>query len=318
LVHSTVRPFVYSPWVQPRRQFSIIKENNTSYNAQQAKRDTIDHDRLFKELIRVFFREFVELFFPDAHAAIDYSEVHFLDQEVFTDVTTGEKRRIDLLVQVKLKGEPTAIIVHVENQAYRQQEFNERMFVYFSRLYEKHRMKILPIAVFSHGDKRIEPDGFEVTFPFHDVLKFSFYKLELHQHDWRKYIKQDNPTAAALLCRMKYSQEERVQVKKEFLRMLVRLQLDPARTQLVVGFFDQYLKLNEEEEKQLKEEIQELNPQETEEIFRIETSWERRGRIEGNIEGKIEVARRMLASGMSLENIMRFTELPRDVIEKQL
>jgi predicted transposase/invertase (TIGR01784 family) len=99
---------------------------------------------------------------------------------------------------------------------------------------------------------------------------------------------------------------------------------------LVVGFFDQYLKLNEEEEKQLKEEIQELNPQETEEIFRIETSWEQRGKIEGKIEGiiegeikgeingKIKVARRMLASGMSLEDIMRFTELPRDVIEKQL
>jgi predicted transposase/invertase (TIGR01784 family) len=80
------------------------------------------------------------------------------------------------------------------------------------------------------------------------------------------------------------------------------------------------------EEKQLKEEIQELNPQETEEIFRIEKSWEQKGKIEGKIEGiiegeingKIKVARRMLASGMSLEDIMRFTELPREVIERQV
>ncbi len=61
-----------------------------------------------------------------------------------------------------------------------------------------------------------------------------------------------------------------------------------------------------------------------EEIFRIETSWEQKGKIEGKIEGiiegkiegKIEVARRMLASGMSLEDIVRITELPRDVIER--
>jgi hypothetical protein len=305
-----------------------MREKEAPYKAKKTKpkRDMIDHDRLFKELIRVFFREFMELFFPNVHEAIDDSDVHFLEQEMFTDVTKGETRRIDLLVQVKLKGEPTAIIVHVENQAYQQQEFNDRMFVYFSRLYEKHRMKILPIAVFSHGGKKIEPDVFEVTFPFHEVLKFSFLKVDLHQRPWRQYIKQDNPTAAALLCRMKYTKAERVQVKKEFLRMLVRLQLDPARMQLVVGFFDQYLKLNEEEEKQLKEEIQELNPQETEEIFRIETSWERRGRIEGIIEGeikgeingKIKVARRMLASGMPLEDVIRFTELPREVIEEQL
>ncbi|WP_338835715.1 hypothetical protein [Neomoorella thermoacetica] len=41
---------------------------------------SIDHDRLFKELLTTFFREFMELFFPEAHALIDYSDTRFLTQ----------------------------------------------------------------------------------------------------------------------------------------------------------------------------------------------------------------------------------------------
>jgi hypothetical protein len=39
-----------------------------------------------------------------------------------------------------------------------QHNFNERMFIYFVRLSEKYRRKILPIAILSHDSKRTEPD----------------------------------------------------------------------------------------------------------------------------------------------------------------
>lgn len=91
----------------------------------------IDHNRLFKELIRTFFAEFMELFFP------------------------------------------------------------ERMFLYFSRLFGKYR---------------------------------------------RSYIKQNNPVAAALLSKMGYNKKERVQVKMECLRMLLRMKLDPARMHMITVY----------------------------------------------------------------------------------
>jgi len=59
----------------------------------------IDHDRLFKELLTNFFREFMEAFFPQADRLLDYSYLEFLTQEVFTDVTAGEKKYIDILVK---------------------------------------------------------------------------------------------------------------------------------------------------------------------------------------------------------------------------
>jgi hypothetical protein len=107
----------------------------------------IDHDRLFKELIQTFFEEFILLFFPEMYDYIDFQHLSFLSEELFTDVTAGEKYRVDLLVETKLKGEDGLIIVHIENQSYVQPSFPERMFIYFSRLFEKYRTKIVPIAV---------------------------------------------------------------------------------------------------------------------------------------------------------------------------
>ena len=52
----------------------------------------IDHDRLFKELLSTFFIEFIELFFPNVMNYLEPDSVTFLDKEVFTDVTKGDRR----------------------------------------------------------------------------------------------------------------------------------------------------------------------------------------------------------------------------------
>ncbi|GAA3883942.1 hypothetical protein GCM10022628_01730 [Anoxybacillus suryakundensis] len=175
---------------------------------------SIDHDRLFKELIQTFFEEFIVLFFPTMHEHIDFQHVSFLSEELFTDVTAGEKYRVDLLVETKLKGEDSLIIVHIENQSYVQPSFPERMFIYFSRLFEKYRKHIVPIAVFSYDTIRDEPSTFTLQFPFGHVLDFHFFTVELRKQNWRNYIRQDNPIAAALLSKMGYTESERVELKK--------------------------------------------------------------------------------------------------------
>lgn len=76
------------------------------------------HDQLFKELLRAFFSEFLELFYPEVAARLDFTRVTFLDKEVFTDVPEGSRRELDLLAQVcTLDGEPKLILIHVEVQA---------------------------------------------------------------------------------------------------------------------------------------------------------------------------------------------------------
>ncbi|WP_425464814.1 Rpn family recombination-promoting nuclease/putative transposase [Paenibacillus piri] len=257
------------------------------------------------------------LFFPQIYEAIDFNHVVFLSEEVFTDIVEGEKRRVDMLIETRLKEQPALIIVHLEAQAYYQTAFAERMFVYFSRLFEKYRCRILPIAVFSYDAAKEEPDAFRLEFPFMRVLDFQFKTVELRKNNWRDYIKQENPVAAALLSKMGYNEDERVQVKKEFLRMLIRLELDPAKIHLIACFFDTYLILNEAEKRQLHKEITLLHPREEERIMELKTAWEEdaelagklkgkiEGKIEGRLEGMIELIRKYMAAhfGESLHDI---------------
>jgi predicted transposase YdaD len=78
----------------------------------------IDHDRLFKELITTFFWDFLELFTPTVLEYIAQKSVDFLPEETFTDVTSGEKRKIDILAKVKYQGKDTCFVIHIENQSY--------------------------------------------------------------------------------------------------------------------------------------------------------------------------------------------------------
>ncbi|MEM6752032.1 MAG: Rpn family recombination-promoting nuclease/putative transposase, partial [Cyanobacteria bacterium P01_C01_bin.38] len=207
---------------------------------------TIDHDRLFKELISTFFIEFLELFLPLVARDIDRDSIQFLPQEVFNDVTSGEKKEIDLLVKVKYRQQDAYFLIHIENQAYSQQEFAKRMFKYFARLYEKYDLPIYPVVIFSFDEpKRAEPKNHSVVFPDLNVLDFNFAAIQLNQLSWRDYLTQQNPVAAALMSKMNIAVEERPQVKAECLRLLLTLKLDPARMQLISGFFDVYLNLNE-------------------------------------------------------------------------
>ena len=49
-----------------------------------------------------------------------------------------------------------------------------------------------------------------------------------------------NPVAAALMSKMGYSEKEKVEVKKEFLKMLVRMELNPAQSRFIDAFFETF------------------------------------------------------------------------------
>jgi Domain of unknown function (DUF4351) len=72
-------------------------------------------------------------------------------------------------------------------------------------------------------------------------------------------------------------------VKAECLRLLAKLKLNPARMQLISGFVDTYLKLNQLEELEFKKEVSTFSKPEQESVMQITTSWMEQG-IERGIE----------------------------------
>lgn len=262
----------------------------------------IDHDRLFKELISTFFVEFLDLFLPQVASQIDSSSVQFLSQEVFSDVTSGDKKEIDLLAQVSYQQQETCFLIHVENQSYTKSAFAKRMFKYFARLHEKYDLPIYPVVIFSFDEPlRPEPQNYRVTFPDLNVLEFQFAAIQLNRLNWRDFLQQQNPIAAALMAKMNIPTSDRPQVKAECLRLLTTLKLDPARMQLISGFVDTYLKLDAAEEQTFKAAVDTMGLDEREKVMEIVTSWEQRA-IE-------RVAVNLLREGMAIEAIARVTGL---------
>jgi predicted transposase YdaD len=179
-------------------------------------------------------------------------------------------------------------LIHLENQAYNQKEFERRMFHYFARLDAKYLLPIFPVVIFSYDEpKRPETSQYIVNFPNRKILEFNYVAIQLNRLNWRTYLKQPNPIAAALMAKMEFLPEEKVRVKLECLRMLVTLQLNPAKIELISGFVDTYLRLNQTEEQQFNTELQEANLIEEEGIMEIVTSWMEQG-IERGIEQGIE------------------------------
>ena len=209
--------------------------------------DPIDHDRLFKELISTFFVEFIELFFPQVMDYLETDSLTFLDKEVFTDVTEGEKYESDLVAQVKFQKKDTYFLIHLEAQASAKSGFNRRMFTYFARLHEKFALPVYPIVVFSYDSPLKEAiSQYQVDFPDFKVLEFNYQVVQLNRLNWRDYLNQPNPVASALMAKMKIAPQDRAKVKAQCLRLLATLKLDAARMQLISGFVDTYLKLNRE------------------------------------------------------------------------
>ncbi|WP_414527288.1 Rpn family recombination-promoting nuclease/putative transposase [Nodularia chucula] len=244
----------------------------------------IDHDRLFKELISNFFIEFIELFFPQVLEYIDTTSITFLDKEIFTDVTAGDKYETDLIVKVKFLGQPSYFVIHIEAESGARPKFNQRMFRYFARLDEKLDLPIYPIVIFSYDSpKTVAVNNYQINFPDFEVLKFNYQVVQLNQLNWRDFLARPNPVASALMSKMNIAPEDRPKVKAECLRLLVTLKLNPAKMQLISGFIDTYLRLNKIEEEKFKSEIGTLIKEEKEEVMQIVTSWMEEG-IERGIE----------------------------------
>ncbi|MEH2199589.1 Rpn family recombination-promoting nuclease/putative transposase [Nostoc sp.] len=275
----------------------------------------IDHDRLFKELLSTFFVEFLDLFLPQVASQIDRNSIHFLPQEVFTDVTSGEKKEIDLLVQCRFQQQDTCFLIHVENQSYTESTFAKRMFKYFARLHEKYDLPIYPVVIFSFDEpKRAEPQNYSVTFSDLKVLEFQFVAIQLNRLNWRNFLTQPNPVAAALMSKMNIPTDERPQVKAECLRLLATLKLDPARMQLISGFVDTYLRLDDTEKQVFQAAISTMGLDEQEEIMEIVTSWQQ----EGAQKTREEIALNLLHEGLAIEVITRVTGLTVEQVQHLL
>jgi hypothetical protein len=280
----------------------------------------IDHDGLFKTLLQEFFPEFIELFLPEVSNYWNKETINFLPQELFSDITQGNRRIIDLLVQIEFKEnveitpKSGIFIIHVEHQSSTEDDFEKRMFKYFARLYEKYDVPIYPIVIYSHDfPQKQQVNTHNIEFPGFKVLTFNYRVVQLNRLRWEDFRNQQNPVASALMSKMKMAPEERPKVKLTALQLLSDLDLNPAQVELVSGFIDTYLDLNTQEEREFQEQLANIEPRQEEKVMQIVTSWMRQGIQEG-LEQGLEQARQQEAASL----IIRLLNRRMGVINNQL
>jgi len=265
-----------------------------------------DYDTPWKEAVTNYFPEFMAFYFPDAHAAIDWSRGYeFLDQELAQVVKDAElgKRLIDKLVKVASHeaGEQW-VYIHIEIQGGHDTAFAERLFTYNYRLYDKYRRPIASLALLADGRENWKPNryGYEL-FGCRMGIDFPVVKL-LDYPDHEALLTNPNPfalvTAAHQLTRQtKGDNQQRYAAKWRLAKLLYQRDWDKQRVIDLFSVLDWMLQVPLELQRQLWHDIEQL---ERNRHMPYITSVERigmerglqqglqQGKLEGRLEGRLE------------------------------
>jgi hypothetical protein len=103
-------------------------------------------DTPWKQILEGYFPQFMAFFFPEAYSTIDWRKgFDFLDselQQVTLEAETG-KRIVDKLVKVYLRnGREEWLLLHIEIQNQKEEDFSERVYIYSTRLFDKFRRAV--------------------------------------------------------------------------------------------------------------------------------------------------------------------------------
>ncbi len=271
------------------------------------------YDSPWKEAIEGYFADFLQFFFPAAHAQVDWAKpISFLDQELRAVVRDAElgTRHVDKLVELTcIDGQPEKVYVHLEVQGTEQAEFAERMFIYHYRLYDRYRHPIASLAVLTDDrlDWRPEKFGYQV-FGCRLGLQYPVAKLLDWTGSEARLEDSDNPFALVTLAHLatratRNDMAARYAVKKSLVRLLYRSNRQRQQVIDLVWMLDWMMSLPKALEEQWRHDVQVLE----EEInMPYVSSFERAG-IEKGLEqglqrGRVQVLARQLAR--------RFGELP--------
>jgi hypothetical protein len=226
-------------------------------------------DSAWKEMLDVYFREFMEFFFPAFAAEIDWEQGYeMLDQElqsITKDAIVGP-RRVDKLVKVATKrGEERWVMIHVEVQGKKESNFLQRLFEYYYRLHDRYQKPILTLVILADSNPSWRPDTYRASVWDHPVLEFKFFIAKLLDYAPKvtELAKKPNPFGLIVLAhleaqRTKQDPQKRYLEKYALTRRLYERGLDRDGILILYKFVDWVMTLPEDLEIQYNNDIHKI------------------------------------------------------------
>ena len=171
------------------------------------RRAKLDLDSPWKEALLRYLPAFLQFFFPHVHEAVDWTRGYeSLDKELHRIMPESEvgTRLADMLFKVWLKdGRETWLLIHVEVQAQPDEDFPQRMFVYYYRIYDLYNQALLSLAVLCDDRPDWQPNQFAVEcFGCKVSLEFPIAKLLRYRDRQQELEESSNPFAAIVLAHL--------------------------------------------------------------------------------------------------------------------
>ncbi len=287
----------------------------------------ISKDTLWKGIIEDLFDDFLLYFFPEwAAQTVDFSKPFlFLDKEldeIYPKPQDNQKRYADKLVKVFTKtGEEKWLLIHLEVQGYQDENFTERMYIYFSRIREKEGKNIMALAILTDDNKDFHPKQY--NYQYQDTqLSYRFATFKLLKKSEKELNIPNNPfsivmlTARKALIKNNLSDSKQLIWKMELVRNLQQANYDEEKIRNLLNFIRYYTRLEDNTFlNKLNQEIQTTFKQRKN--MGIEEAILQEVREQGELQTKIKGIKKALNQKLlNIEQIADLFEVSLDFVQK--
>ena len=278
-----------------------------------------DYDSPWKKALEVYFKEFIDFFFREMAADVDWSREHvFLDkelQQVAREAALG-RRYVDKLVRVYRKnGHEEWVLAHIEVQGQPDIDFPKRMYTYNYRIFDRFDRKVASLAILADESPTWKPDHYSYELWGSKAgLWFPSVKLLEYKGKWEELEESTNPFASVVMAHLKAVEtagdnEKRYRWKVYLIKRLYRLGYEKQDVIQLFDFIDWVMALPEELEEELWAEVQKIEEErKMEYVSSVERIGIRKGMQQGMQEEALrllsrQIARRFQASSDSVQPI---------------
>jgi hypothetical protein len=222
-----------------------------------------DHDQRLKVLLKEFFGQFFQCFFPAWAERFDFADITWLDKEVFLAPPQGEKRQLDLVARLRLKPDAPppwegatdlVALVHVEVETRQSAAaLRPRMFEYYVLLRRDTGLPVLPIGLYLRvGMDGVGWDAYEEHFWGQRLLRFEYAYVGLPALDAERYVSGEHLLGVALSTLMRVPAERRAELVLEGLQRIARSGENDRRRYLLTECLETYADLDQAQKERLK------------------------------------------------------------------
>jgi predicted transposase YdaD len=214
------------------------------------------YDKLWKGIIEDLAEDCLLFYYPDLAVNIDFGKgIEFLDQELIQLFPEAEKnnRTIDKLLKVYLlNGTEEWVLIHIEVQGYEDNFFEQRMFTYFYRIFDRYQKAITALAILTDKKKDYQPHSFQREFYGTRIL-YEFCTYKVLEQSKEALGKSDNPFALVVLATLeaiekgKLSDTAVMQIKRNLARLLLERNYEKLKIIALFKFIQNYIRFENKE-----------------------------------------------------------------------